>query len=190
MIKPLINQSVIYSNNKSNNIRMGCISHKICWRFVLICFIVDMSAGLWSLLGVFTRISYDDYGDATWASWRLQSPVIRLFVQQFVQVDIKGNIGAPHHRSRARGIHWWQVDSHQKGLVMQKAFPFHDVIMSTHGCLVHAKLTDIESQRNTAMCASFLRFTVHQCFIRYIFDVYEIHKMFCYWMLPLGYQSR
>ena len=85
--------------------------------------------------------------------------------------------------------------------VMQKAFPRHDVTMTTHGCLVHAKypwlilvkLTDIVSQRNTAkhaMFASFLRFTVHQCFIRYIFDVYEIHKMFCYWILPLGYQSR
>ena len=33
-----------------------------------------------------------------------------------------------------RGIHWWPVNSPHKGPVMQKMFPFDDVIMQCHGC--------------------------------------------------------
>ena len=36
------------------------------------------------------------YNSVTWASWRLRSPVTRLFVQQNVEANNKGNIKAPH----------------------------------------------------------------------------------------------
>ena len=35
---------------------------------------------------------------AEWARWRLKSPASRLFTQPFIQVQIKENIKAPHHR--------------------------------------------------------------------------------------------
>ena len=40
------------------------------------------------------RLRAFDYSDVIWASWRLKSPVFLLFVQRFVNADIKENIKA------------------------------------------------------------------------------------------------
>ena len=65
----------------------------------------------------------------TWASWRLESPVIRLFDQPFVQANNKGSIKVLHHWPFARSIH--RLDSPHKGTVIQKAFPCHGISMNT-----------------------------------------------------------
>ena len=43
--------------------------------------------------GYVTLMMVENYGDVTWASWRLKSPGTRLFAQD----DNKGNTKAPHH---------------------------------------------------------------------------------------------
>ena len=53
-----------------------------------------------------------------------------LFVQLFVQANIKESIKAPQHWPFVKGIHRWPVDSPHKGPVMWKALPCHDIIMS------------------------------------------------------------
>ena len=58
-----------------------------------------------------------------------QSPATQLFVQQFVQYDIKENIKTPHYWPFVRGIHWSPVDSPHKWSVMWKSFPWDDIIM-------------------------------------------------------------
>ena len=70
------------------------------------------------------------YNDVTWASWRLKSPVTRLF-WQFVQAINKGHIKGVYywHVKVAKGIQWWPVDSPHKGTIMQKAFLCHDVVV-------------------------------------------------------------
>ena len=45
-----------------------------------------------------------DHCSDKWASWHLKSPAPRLFVQQFVQADINGNLKTPHRRSFGRGF--------------------------------------------------------------------------------------
>ena len=55
-----------------------------------------------------------------WTRWRLKSPASLLFIQPFIQAQIKENIRAPRH---------WPVNSPHKGPVTQKMLPFHDVIM-------------------------------------------------------------
>ena len=67
-----------------------------------------------------------------WARWRLKSPAPLLFAQPFVQA------GKRKHQSSAslafvRGIHRSPADSHHKGPVTRKMFPFDDVIMSMRG---------------------------------------------------------
>ena len=43
-----------------------------------------------------------------WALWRLKSPALRLFTQQFIQVQIKEDIKAPRHWPL-----WWEFTSDQ-----------------------------------------------------------------------------
>ena len=57
-----------------------------------------------------------------WARWRLKSPASRLFIQAFIQAQIKENIKAPPH---------WPVNSPHKGPVTWNFFPFDDAIMNT-----------------------------------------------------------
>ena len=49
------------------------------------------------------------------------SPASWLFVQQFAQADIKGNIKTPHHWPFLKGRYWWLVDYPHKGPVKQKS---------------------------------------------------------------------
>ena len=46
----------------------------------------------------------------TWASWRLKSPAFRLFIEQLVQADDKGNLTVLHCWPFVRWKHWWLVD--------------------------------------------------------------------------------
>ena len=69
-----------------------------------------------------------------WTRWRLKSLASRLFAQPFVQAWIKENVKATRHwplwgESTMRGIHRWPVDSHHKGAVTRKMFPFDYVTM-------------------------------------------------------------
>ena len=68
-----------------------------------------------------------------WARWRITSPASRLFTQRCIQAQIKENINALS-LAFVRGIHRWPVNSPHKWPVMQKMFPFDDVIMAT--CLI------------------------------------------------------
>ena len=45
--------------------------------------------------------------DTAWASLRLKSPATQIFVQRFVQANIKQNIKALHYWPFVCGIHWW-----------------------------------------------------------------------------------
>ena len=45
------------------------------------------------------------HNDVAWAAWHRKSPANRLFVQQFVQAYIKGNIKARELLTFAMGIH-------------------------------------------------------------------------------------
>ena len=56
--------------------------------------------------------------------WRFISPANQLFVRQLIQDNNNGNTKAPRYWPFVRGIHrWWPV--------MRKAFPCHDVIMTS-----------------------------------------------------------
>ena len=59
----------------------------------------------------------------------LNTPASRLFVQQFVQAGIKGNIKGPHHWPYVRGIRWLLVDLPHKGPVMRNALSCQDVFL-------------------------------------------------------------
>ena len=63
--------------------------------------------------------------------WRHKSPASRLFIQPFIQTQIKENIKASRHR--------WPVNSPRKWPVTRKMFPFDDVIMIR---LVYALASD------------------------------------------------
>ena len=64
---------------------------------------------------------------------------LSTFFQQFEQVDIKGNIKAPHHWPFVKGIHQWLVVSQHKWPVMQKVFPLHDIIMYSSQKIPHVE---------------------------------------------------
>ena len=53
----------------------------------------------------------------------------QLFIQPFIQVEIKENIKDPRHWPFVRGIHRWPMISPRKGPVTRKMLPFDDVIM-------------------------------------------------------------
>ena len=82
---------------------------------------------------------YDITVTSQWASWRLKSPVSRLFAQAFVRAHVKENTKAPRHWPFLRGeftgdwwgIHRWPMDSPHKGPVTRKGFPFDNVIMKS-----------------------------------------------------------
>ena len=65
-----------------------------------------------------------------WARWRLKSLTPRLFVQPFVQAQVKENIKAPRHWPlwRESTGYWWVPLT--KRPVTRKMFPFDDVIMN------------------------------------------------------------
>ena len=79
-------------------------------------------------------VSYDKVDTMTitmmswWARWRLKSPASGLFIQQFIQAQIKENIKASRH---------WPLCGNSpvtggfpaQGPVSRKMFPFDDVIM-------------------------------------------------------------
>ena len=77
------------------------------------------------------RINYTNslhYTDITWASWRFRSPAIACLVHRLFRVTSNKTslvtelfYGDPPIR--------WSVDSHHKGSITRKAFPFRDVIM-------------------------------------------------------------
>ena len=71
------------------------------------------------------------YSDVKWPPRHLNSHALRLFVQKFMQVDIKSNI-ALHHWPFLKRIHRWPVVTHNKGSVMRNVFPFHYVIILMH----------------------------------------------------------
>ena len=58
-----------------------------------------------------------------WAPLRPKSPASRLFIQTFIQAQIKENTKGPCHR--------WPVNSPPKGLVIRKMFLFVDVIVNS-----------------------------------------------------------
>ena len=57
----------------------------------------------------------------------LKSSATWLFLKQLVKANNKGNIKALHYLTFARKIQWL-LDSHHKGPVIQKVFPWHDFI--------------------------------------------------------------
>ena len=59
----------------------------------------------------------------------LKIPASRLFAQQFVEAQFKENIKSYESLAFVMGIHRWRVDSHHKGPVTRKTFPFDDVTM-------------------------------------------------------------
>ena len=52
-----------------------------------------------------------------------------VYIQQFIEAQIKENIKAPRYWPFVRGIHRWPVNSPHKGPVTRKMFPFDNVIM-------------------------------------------------------------
>ena len=62
------------------------------------------------------------------ASRRIKSPEIRRFAQQLVQANSNGNVTALI-AGLVREIPWWAVDFPHKGLVRQRMFRCHAMIM-------------------------------------------------------------
>ena len=79
--------------------------------------------------GIAVKIKYVHYRDVKWASLNLDSPASRLFVQQFVQTDIKGYIEAPPNWL----LRGQSTSDPHKGPAMRKAFPCHDVGCTSFG---------------------------------------------------------
>ena len=75
------------------------------------------------------EIGHTHYSDVKWLPRYLNSTASQLFVQQFAQADIKGDVNAPYHWRFVKGIHPWPMDSHKKRPVMQKGFKWHGVLM-------------------------------------------------------------
>ena len=61
---------------------------------------------------------------------RFELPATRLFVQQLVQANNKGDIKASHYCRIATAIHWWPVNSPWKGPVTRKTLRCYDVTMA------------------------------------------------------------
>ena len=78
------------------------------------------------------RISYKllNYCYVTWLPWHLKSLANWLF-NWFFRHSTKQQ---ESYWSFMRGTHQWLVDSSQKGPVMRKMFPYHDVSMSVPAC--------------------------------------------------------
>ena len=56
-----------------------------------------------------------DYSDTKWPQMHLDSPASRLFVQQFAQDDVKGNIIFPYQWPIDKAIRRWPAESLHKG---------------------------------------------------------------------------
>ena len=87
------------------------------------------SIGIYFKKRLIDNLSSWYHGEITWALRFPISPENQPFVQQFVHVDIKENIKAEHCFPFVRVIYLWQVDSPNKGLIMQKVFLCHVMIM-------------------------------------------------------------
>ena len=61
----------------------------------------------------------------------------RLFIQQCVSGEQLRSIIQLHYGSFKMGIHLWAMDFPDEGTVMQKAFPYHDIIKSQADETVH-----------------------------------------------------
>ena len=70
----------------------------------------------------------EHYIDVIKQRWRLKSPASWLFIQSFIQAQIKENIKAPRHWPMW-GNSPGPVNSPHKGPVTRKMFPFDDVFM-------------------------------------------------------------
>ena len=71
---------------------------------------------------VFMMVMDINCSDITWVLWCLKLLETWLFVQHFIQDNIKENINALHYWPYVREIHWW-LEVH-KGPVKQKVLPF------------------------------------------------------------------
>ena len=76
---------------------------------------------------------YHKHGGVKYASVHLNTPISQMFVWQFVQAEIKGNINALHHCPFVRGIHWWPVFSLTKDLWCWPLF----YVMTSHDLLIN-----------------------------------------------------
>ena len=62
-------------------------------------------------------------------SWRLNSPEIRLLIQQLIWTNKIENINSSHCWAFLKGTHQWPVDIIHKGPSMRKVLPCFGVIM-------------------------------------------------------------
>ena len=86
------------------------------------------------LNGFIWQMSFHN-SDFTWASCYLRSVTTQVFLQQCVLINNKENIKDPHYWLFVKGIHWWLVSMFQ-GLVLQKAFPCHDIDGYVEDCSI------------------------------------------------------
>ena len=75
----------------------------------------------------FVRISH--YSEVKWASSHINSFVSRVFHQQFVCGDFKGDIKSLHHWPFVRGNHWWPMNFPHNGPIRREAFLCNAVIL-------------------------------------------------------------
>ena len=114
-----------------------------------------------------------------WALWRVKSPASRVFVQPFVQAQIKA----------LRRWPLWElpVDSSHKGPVTLKLFPFDDVIIFR--CNHRRKFSSIRRYFcfNVCQCFTFTKelelvylttyiWSKRSCFYQFIYPVHIIHN--------------
>ena len=59
----------------------------------------------------------------------LNSPATQKFVQKLAEANNKESFNAQHYWPFVRRLQHWLVEFPHKGLVMQKTFPSHDIIM-------------------------------------------------------------
>ena len=79
---------------------------------------------------------YNKTSQSIKASRHLKSLTTWLFVWELFPVDNKGSIKGLHYWSYVKKVHWSPVDSPDRGPVMWKAFPCHDVFMIYPACMV------------------------------------------------------
>ena len=65
------------------------------------------------------------HSDTTWAPQHLKSPAAQLFVQNFIQANNKENSKTLHYESLRSNL---PVDDTYKGKLIQKNFPWHNII--------------------------------------------------------------
>ena len=81
---------------------------------------------------VFDKCAIPHYGDVIMSAMACQTTGVSI-----IYSTVSSGVDQRKHQSSpslafVRGIHWWPVNSPQKGPVTQKMFPFDDVILKTH----------------------------------------------------------